>query len=52
MFLWGEKTDDDVIISIFLNLDPFCDATDSQFYPKWPKIHQKLIKIDKMIVLI
>ena len=25
----------------FLNLYPFCDVTDPQCYPKWPKIHLK-----------
>ena len=27
MFFWDEKTDGDVRISKFVNLDPFCDVT-------------------------
>ena len=35
MFFGGEKTDDDVRISKFLNFDPFCDVTDmAQNSPK------------------
>ena len=38
---WGEKSDGDVRITKFYNLDPFSDVPDRKYGPKWSKIHQK-----------
>ena len=44
----GEKTDGDVRVLKYLNLDPFYDVKDPQFYPKMvkysPKTHSNTIK--------